>query len=647
MFPVLQRTPSQATYHAVALEEFEGLLNRSRLLKDQAMTLVDEQTHLISLINRQLNNVKLSRCDDTDRADLLAIGYNALDLLSAIHVTVDEDAGMDKTQKESKLIVLSRLTELHEEFENLKLTYDLPNINNFILRLQTFLNAALPEPTGPIDERFQSLILGCNRDTQRFIRRRIQDFYNTCLEVQKEYQSLSTEELLQKQESVKNVNNGIGKGNMAKEESSKKQSKLKKTDTVLNPHVPIDVPNNNNNMDTSSVSNPDNHDHTNDEQESSVPDQTTTSTDYEHTDDNDTIEQNVKTNQNRPFGLPERSIPNNNHITTNHDNRMKGSTRTTPTSTPKVSNSNKATTIRNNSIPLQHPTVPPVPPRNKNTAYTISSQGASRPASRKTNKNDLWESIPSSFRGLWDNNYADTNNNDDDQDNEDMEPEYELPTEEVRHAPSSSASHRRTVPKANVPPPRIPSSATPFMDPISSLFYDMNPSAATTIPRNKNQNGPNYPPPSGSSSSYVRQPPSSQSQQAYGYPNHNLYEDNEEEEEEEIENNTLPIHHPASRYRNNVPSQVRTNEQYNKKVHPSMNAKYPAPRTAMRNNNPSVPVSQSSLPSSGNRSSHPYQSPYPTQTAQGRRIKKPINVDPYFNMFSGGGFPGGIGGWSW
>lgn len=200
MFPILQRTPSQVTYHSAAQDELEGLLSRAKLLRDQAINLADERVLLTKTVQRQVESLKEAKLQSTDLADLLAIGKAALDVLQGVTVNVDEEAGMDAGQIEAKKAVGAKMMAMEEAVENARAAADVGALEAGLDKLRAMHNAALPEPNGPTDERFQSLILGCAREAQRSARRRLGELVKSAEAALEEVRSLEPEQQLARQQ---------------------------------------------------------------------------------------------------------------------------------------------------------------------------------------------------------------------------------------------------------------------------------------------------------------------------------------------------------------------------------------------------------------------------------------------------------------
>ena len=91
----------------------------------------------------------------------------------AVHVQVH--TVRDEGQKQSLEKVNGVLDELHTHVMSSE-TIPLATVQ----RARALLNACLPEAVGPIDSRFQSLVLGCAVDDQKYVRQRLQNLVHDC-----------------------------------------------------------------------------------------------------------------------------------------------------------------------------------------------------------------------------------------------------------------------------------------------------------------------------------------------------------------------------------------------------------------------------------------------------------------------------------
>ncbi|KAL8612723.1 hypothetical protein ACOMHN_025374 [Nucella lapillus] len=142
---------------------------RVDMLRREATTLMGERASLLEIMDqlkKDCMHVDMSPEDSQElltNMERLKVRCEAVE----IHVHTVRDEG----QRQSLHKVNGALEKLHTRLASSQNTS-----GSVVLQAQSYLNACLPEAVGPIDSRFQSMVLGCAVDDQKDIRRRLQRF---------------------------------------------------------------------------------------------------------------------------------------------------------------------------------------------------------------------------------------------------------------------------------------------------------------------------------------------------------------------------------------------------------------------------------------------------------------------------------------
>uniref|UniRef100_A0A7E4V2R0 BAG domain-containing protein n=1 Tax=Panagrellus redivivus TaxID=6233 RepID=A0A7E4V2R0_PANRE len=136
---------------------------RVEQLRQMAAQMEEEKETLMSTLGQVKINAEIMRLGQGDRDDIDAHADRILKRVKAVQVTVSTPRNEEQAKA---LDDVNRLIDT----VTAKMMDDLVATQNTIER---YLNACSPEETGPIDQKFQAMIIECTADDQKKIRRKL------------------------------------------------------------------------------------------------------------------------------------------------------------------------------------------------------------------------------------------------------------------------------------------------------------------------------------------------------------------------------------------------------------------------------------------------------------------------------------------
>ncbi|KAI6229155.1 BAG family molecular chaperone regulator 2 [Aphelenchoides besseyi] len=141
---------------------------RVEMMRDLAAKLEIEKEQILDVLCNLKLNSDILQLGEGEREDLNLTADRILKRCKAVDVVVNTPRSEEQTRA---------LDEVNNLIQNVtqKMQDDLNSSKDGILQtVQRFLNACSPdEPSGPIDQRFQSKVVECTADDQKKIRRRL------------------------------------------------------------------------------------------------------------------------------------------------------------------------------------------------------------------------------------------------------------------------------------------------------------------------------------------------------------------------------------------------------------------------------------------------------------------------------------------
>ncbi|RYG43508.1 hypothetical protein EON68_00305 [archaeon] len=189
-FPALQRTPSQVRHADHLVAQLDDLGERVRILRTDCARLEDEAQSIQNLLQRFTHTDELTYCDAVDREELEAQASYIRSVLSTVTVRV-EKAVRRPEQRDSLAGVNDMIERVTKQLDVCEARGEAPPLE----RVRAMLNSALPEAVGPVDDRFQSRLLGCSLDDQKDIRTRLEALLQRAQDVAAAQDALSPEQL--------------------------------------------------------------------------------------------------------------------------------------------------------------------------------------------------------------------------------------------------------------------------------------------------------------------------------------------------------------------------------------------------------------------------------------------------------------------
>ncbi|XP_067840155.1 BAG family molecular chaperone regulator 2 [Heptranchias perlo] len=159
------RSTSMADRSGLLLQTLDDLELRVEALREAAVSMEQEKETLLELIQNVQNSLDMKHISDGEREELNLTANRLIGRTLTVAVSLETIRSLQ--QEES----LSKATALIDEVVN-KVLEDLGSAKN---RLMVLYNACSSEaPQGPVDQKFQSIIVGCALEDQKKIKNRLE-----------------------------------------------------------------------------------------------------------------------------------------------------------------------------------------------------------------------------------------------------------------------------------------------------------------------------------------------------------------------------------------------------------------------------------------------------------------------------------------
>uniref|UniRef100_UPI00398E44FF BAG family molecular chaperone regulator 2 n=1 Tax=Pristiophorus japonicus TaxID=55135 RepID=UPI00398E44FF len=159
------RSMSMADRSGRLLETLDDLELRVEALREAAVSIEQEKETLLELIQSVQNSLNMKHISDGEREELNLTANRLIGRTLTVAVSVETIRNLQQED------FLSKATALIDEVVN-KVLEDLGSVKN---RLMALYNACSSEaPQGPVDQKFQSIIIGCALEDQKKIKSRLE-----------------------------------------------------------------------------------------------------------------------------------------------------------------------------------------------------------------------------------------------------------------------------------------------------------------------------------------------------------------------------------------------------------------------------------------------------------------------------------------
>ncbi|XP_026466622.1 BAG family molecular chaperone regulator 2 isoform X2 [Ctenocephalides felis] len=149
-------------------ERFFSLLdqleNHVERLRREAARLEEERDGLLATLDSLKNSESMSDLDEYEKDEVIRYCDRVLSRCHTIELTIRTNR--DIQQEEA-------LHQVNAIIDNIVLTAR-SNWNESRTKCESFLNACISQPGGPVDKTFEKVILGCALDDQKKIKKRLQ-----------------------------------------------------------------------------------------------------------------------------------------------------------------------------------------------------------------------------------------------------------------------------------------------------------------------------------------------------------------------------------------------------------------------------------------------------------------------------------------
>ncbi|XP_077164174.1 BAG family molecular chaperone regulator 2 [Paroedura picta] len=159
------RSTSMADRSSRLLESLDQLERRVEALRDAASSMEQEKETLLEMIHNIQNSQDMRNISEGEREELNLTAKRLMGRTLTVEVSVETIR--NPQQQES----LFHATRMIDEIVS-KLLDDLEDSKS---RLMSLYGACISEvPSGPIDQKFQSIVIGCAIEDQKKIKRRLE-----------------------------------------------------------------------------------------------------------------------------------------------------------------------------------------------------------------------------------------------------------------------------------------------------------------------------------------------------------------------------------------------------------------------------------------------------------------------------------------
>ncbi|XP_076367965.1 BAG family molecular chaperone regulator 2 isoform X2 [Tachypleus tridentatus] len=147
---------------------------RVELLREHATAMEQEREALLTMISTVKTNKDLQLISEGEREEIQVTAERLLGRALTVEVNV-------KTlRNEAQNKALDKVNKYIEDLFD-KIRIDLSSGRRMC---EAYLNACLPEPRGPIDQRFQTVTIECTADDQKKTRRRLESLLSSVIEAE-------------------------------------------------------------------------------------------------------------------------------------------------------------------------------------------------------------------------------------------------------------------------------------------------------------------------------------------------------------------------------------------------------------------------------------------------------------------------------
>ncbi|KAL7987977.1 BAG family molecular chaperone regulator 2 [Crotalus tigris] len=159
------RSTSMADRSSRLLDCLDQLERRVEALRDAASSMEQEKEALLEMIHNIQNSQDMRNISEGEREELNLTAKRLMGRTITVEVSVET---IRNPQQQESLL---RATQMIDEIVN-KLLDDLEDSKS---RLMSLYGACTSEtPSGPVDQKFQSVVIGCAIEDQKKIKRRLE-----------------------------------------------------------------------------------------------------------------------------------------------------------------------------------------------------------------------------------------------------------------------------------------------------------------------------------------------------------------------------------------------------------------------------------------------------------------------------------------
>ncbi|CAH1255065.1 BAG family molecular chaperone regulator 2-like [Branchiostoma lanceolatum] len=163
------RTESMAQHSGRLIEMLDQIEKRVEVLREQASALELEKSSMLEALHTLQNSKDLQYCSPGEREEIQITAERLVCRCLTVDVCVN--TVRNQQQEDALQRVNTVLDEISEKIrDDMRSSYD---------TLLLYYNACCPDTTGPIDLKFQALVIECAAEDQKKIRKRLESLLRT------------------------------------------------------------------------------------------------------------------------------------------------------------------------------------------------------------------------------------------------------------------------------------------------------------------------------------------------------------------------------------------------------------------------------------------------------------------------------------
>ncbi|CAE7844712.1 unnamed protein product, partial [Symbiodinium sp. KB8] len=164
----IRRQASIDRYETHVNEQLDDLLTDVRILRDEAKKLRDQLSVYTERADRVAHDDLFAHLGEAGQADVQAKVTQIKDLLHNVTINVSTVRAPEQLRDYNK--AMGTLETVRDQLGAATAAADLDKVKQLRDLIATNANATEPEPSGPVNYKYQSVVLGCTKEDQKQLR---------------------------------------------------------------------------------------------------------------------------------------------------------------------------------------------------------------------------------------------------------------------------------------------------------------------------------------------------------------------------------------------------------------------------------------------------------------------------------------------